>query len=165
MCRAATCSPVQTRLAGPTDQKLPCPSTLGVSDSTALRHPRQHQSELVPGQLLSQGLARSGHGGSAPCGLCVWVRGSRLVGCCLVQTQTPQPLLYDRGTFGQAGRAHFLPGLCSTATEGPTGTSQTLPYTTSPSPVMRNALALPWLQAGECTWPSSPCTVQTWHLH
>lgn len=117
--RVAAFSLVQRRLAGPTDQKLLCPSTSGVLDSAGTcRCPRGHsaQSELVLEQLSSQGLAGSGPGLCPPAALCSSVLDRRLQVCCLVQTWTPQPPPYHKQ--GMLGLGPGKTRLCSTSTRG-----------------------------------------------
>ena len=94
VCKAATFSPVQKRLASPIDQKLLSPSTSGVTDSAGPRqrsHGHSTQSELVP----EQPTPRPGQQQAEP----------SLVGCHLVHTWTPSCCSVTvKGTVsGQAG--------------------------------------------------------------
>lgn len=81
VCRAAALSPVQRRLAGPRDQKLLSPSTLGVSDSAGGRRCRVPVGTVqVAGPLPS---ASDPHGHPASCRL-------GLQGLCFITGRSPE---------------------------------------------------------------------------
>lgn len=138
---------MQTHLAGPTDQKLLCPSTWGVSDNAGTLRSlwAQAQLELVP---------RPGQQWALPLPTLLVVRENRLVGC----------FHFIRGTFGlRPGKCTFSPA----AQCGHRGTPSWLSYQvpvrlhwTQPPQLQEHCLVLHRLQAHIACWPVK-CTQST----